>query len=74
MNSYHHGAPSPHGYHEPSPNTLIQSLPPTTNGQVAPDQITYATSTGPDGVTLYHPFRYVFSFNLRSPPWISCLT
>lgn len=49
--------PSP--YHQPSPNTLAQSLP---TSQIAPGQITYTTTIGPDGKTVYHPFKFVFHF------------
>lgn len=62
-------APSP--YHQPSPNTLAQSLPPTNNGQIAPGQITYTTTIGPDGKTVYHPFKCVFSFTPYPPLQIS---
>jgi len=49
--------PSP--YHQPSPNTLAQSLP---TSQISAGQITYTTTIGPDGKTVYHPFKYVFHF------------
>ena len=66
-----HRTTSPHSYHKPSPNTLAQSLPLTTAGQIAPSQIIYTETIGQDGNTTYRLFMYGFHFNLRFPPWIS---
>ncbi|KAI6047071.1 hypothetical protein EDC04DRAFT_2556651 [Pisolithus marmoratus] len=40
-------------------NTFRDPYPPSPGGQIQPGAITYTTSTGPDGQTIYHPFKAV---------------
>jgi len=36
---------------------MAQPYSPPAGGQIQPGSITYTTSTGPDGQTVYHPFK-----------------
>ena len=39
-------------------------------GQIQPGQITYTTTTGPDGQLVYHPFRSVSTSDMLNDLWM----
>lgn len=57
-----YGSPSPYA---PPPEVSRDFQPrpysPSPGAVIAPNSITYTTSTGSDGRTIYHPFKYVDS-------------
>ena len=49
---------------QPQAEKNPQNSSPTNRGQIVPGQITYTTTIGPDGKTIYHPFKYVLHFTI----------